>query len=179
MVTTCQNYLCMHPLTEPTGDLRPVRVPRRIRIPRVGRHVHPKRVPRRDQVRVDGVLVLILPPCVPPAATAVMRVFLAVARRLGPVSPALVCLDAARDRLGGDPGANLDVRFFDAEARLDGEAARTAILCRQEPLPVGLREARDGNHAHAVLVVATVSRAEANAPASLISLVICRKPNQR
>lgn len=65
-----------------------------------------------------------------------MRLLVPVSRRLGSVGAALVCLHAPRDRFGGHAGADLDIGLLDTDARLDGEAARAAVLGRQEPLAI-------------------------------------------
>lgn len=89
------------------------------------------------------------------------------AARLGAMVAALVGLHAAGDGLGRHAGADLDVGLFDAHAADDGAAARAAVGGRQHPLAVGVGQLVDGDDADAALIVATVTRAEADAPSCL------------
>ena len=68
---------------------------------------------------------------------------------------------------GRNASADLDVRFLYTQALLDGLAATAAVLGVQHPLPVGISESLNGDHANPSLVVTTVTWTEAHAPASL------------
>lgn len=83
------------------------------------------------------------------------------------VVAALVGLHAAADGLGRNTVADLDIGLLNDHTLLDGLTATASILGSQHPLAISLCKLADRNDANTRTVIATVARAEADAPAGL------------
>jgi hypothetical protein len=101
------------------------------------------------------------------AAEALLRGSLLGATAGGDRSPlaAGVGCDAPANSLGGNARTNLNIRLFDYHTRLDGSSTSTTILGGQHPLAVSLGQPLNRDHTDTSLVVAAITRTEADTPA--------------
>jgi hypothetical protein len=76
-------------------------------------------------------------------------------------------LASGKHTLGRDPGANLNVGFLHTDVALDRLPPSAAELGGQQPLSIRIRQSLYGNDADSCVVVAAVTRAEADAPTRL------------
>jgi hypothetical protein len=80
---------------------------------------------------------------------------------------AAVRTHTATHGLGGNTGADFDIRFFDNETAFDGTTSGTAVFGREHPFVIGFCQGVDRDDADAIAVVAALAGAETNTPFGL------------
>jgi hypothetical protein len=83
---------------------------------------------------------------------------------------ATVRTNTATHGLGGNTGADFDIRFFDNETAFNGTTTGAAVFGREHPFVIGFCQGVDGDDADAVTVVAALTRAETDTPFGLTGL---------